>query len=265
MQEELGGAVTHTTKSLVAHGAFANDVEALRRMREFFDFLPLSNRGTLWHATTFDLHQNASCNAHAGARACNGTCGSGASPFSPLVRVVPPWADKPPSRYTHDSPSRYCDMLEGVVPTDPNIPYDMKMVMRNVADEGTLFEVMPDAAKNIVVGFARLNGQTVGMVGNEPMELAGCLDINSSVKVCICVVSVGVSLWRKRLVCVHGTFQHRKKTPHFTRRCCREFCLITAIVCSVAELPGRAIRSVLRRVQHPAGDVRGRAGLPAGH
>jgi propionyl-CoA carboxylase beta chain len=51
------------------------------------------------------------------------------------------------------------------------------------SDENTLFEVMPDAAKNIVVGFARLNGATVGMVGNEPMELAGCLDINSSIKV----------------------------------------------------------------------------------
>jgi acetyl-CoA carboxylase carboxyltransferase component len=76
-------------------------------------------------------------------------------------------------------------MLESVVPTDPNTPYDMKMVMKNVADEGTLFEVMPDAARNIVVGFARLNGHTVGMVGNEPMELAGCLDINSSIKVCV--------------------------------------------------------------------------------
>jgi hypothetical protein len=110
-------------------------------------------------------------------RACVRVCVSSAAP----VPRGP--ADKPPVRYTADSPTRYCDMLESVVPTDPNTPYDMKQVMQCVADEGTLFEVMPDAARNLVVGFARLNGQTVGMVGNEPMELAGCLDINSSVKV----------------------------------------------------------------------------------
>jgi propionyl-CoA carboxylase beta chain len=70
-----------------------------------------------------------------------------------------------------------------MVPTDPNVPYDMKAVIRATVDESSLFEIMPDCAKNIVVGFARLDGNVVGVVGNQPMELAGCLDIDSSVKV----------------------------------------------------------------------------------
>jgi len=59
----------------------------------------------------------------------------------------------------------------------------MKYCIQNVVDDGDFFEIMPDFAKNIVVGFGRLDGKTVGVVGNQPMELAGCLDIDSSVKV----------------------------------------------------------------------------------
>ena len=55
--------------------------------------------------------------------------------------------------------------------------------MKSIVDEEHFFEVMPDYAKNIIVGFARMDGHTVGIVGNQPMELAGCLDIDSSVKV----------------------------------------------------------------------------------
>eukprot|EP01138_Halocafeteria_seosinensis_P002382 gb/GECG01002439.1/.p1 GENE.gb/GECG01002439.1/~~gb/GECG01002439.1/.p1 ORF type:complete len:554 (+),score=67.46 gb/GECG01002439.1/:1-1662(+) len=83
---------------------------------------------------------------------------------------------------TDDSRHRKCEKLRRMVPTDPNVPYDIKSIMEEVADKRELFEIMPDYAKNIVVGFARMEGQTVGMVGNQPMELAGCLDINSSVK-----------------------------------------------------------------------------------
>ncbi len=82
----------------------------------------------------------------------------------------------------NDSATRSCDMLEGLVPTDPNVPYDMKVVVREVLDERNFFEIMPDYAKNIIVGFGRMDGRTVGVVGNQPMELAGCLDIDSSVK-----------------------------------------------------------------------------------
>jgi len=69
-----------------------------------------------------------------------------------------------------------------IVPTDPNVPYDMKLVIRETLDKGGFFEVQPDFAKNIVVGFGRMEGRTVGVVGNNPIELAGVLDIDSSTK-----------------------------------------------------------------------------------
>ena len=83
---------------------------------------------------------------------------------------------------TGDPGARDCPSLEQVVPTDPNVPYDMKLVLREVLDLGELFEIQPDHAKNIVVGFGRMEGRTVGVVGNQPMELAGCLDIDASSK-----------------------------------------------------------------------------------
>lgn len=90
--------------------------------------------------------------------------------------------EKPPTVKTDDSPTRLCPALTHIIPADPNTPYDMNEVIKQVVDEGNMFEIMPNFAKNIIVGFARLNGKPVGVVANQPTELAGCLDINSSVK-----------------------------------------------------------------------------------
>ncbi|RLN45255.1 hypothetical protein BBJ29_002529 [Phytophthora kernoviae] len=133
-QEELGGASTHTKTSGVAHCAFDNDVEAIREMRRFFDFLPLNNK------------------------------------------------EKPPVRKSDDDRNRSVPTLESIVPPDPNVPYNMKDIIHQIVDSFDFFEIMPDYAKNIIVGFGRMEGRVVGIVANQPMELAGCLDINSSVK-----------------------------------------------------------------------------------
>lgn len=133
-KEELGGAYTHTTKSGVAHLALDSDIEALRAMRELFDFLPLSNRAETEH------------------------------------------------RPTTDSPDRECLLLDSIIPSDPAATYDMKKVVHSVVDNEDFFELMPDYAKNIIIGFGRLDGKTVGVVANQPLEKAGCLDINASVK-----------------------------------------------------------------------------------
>ncbi|HMI41666.1 MAG TPA: carboxyl transferase domain-containing protein, partial [Sphingomicrobium sp.] len=133
-QDELGGAVTHTTKSGVADVAFKNDIDALLATREFFDFLPLSNR-----------HEQ-------------------------------------PTRPTEDPVDRLEDSLDTLVPPSAATPYDMHELIRKVADEGDFFELMPAHAANIIVGFCRIEGRTVGVVANQPTVLAGCLDINSSKK-----------------------------------------------------------------------------------
>src|SRR5690606_3579012 len=133
-QEQLGGAITHTTKSSVADNAFENDVEALAQTRRLFDFLPLSNR------------------------------------------------EKPPVRETWDPITRQEASLDTLVPPNPNKPYDMKELIEKVVDEGDFFEIQPNFARNILTGFARIGGQTVGIVANQPMVLAGCLDIDSSRK-----------------------------------------------------------------------------------
>lgn len=75
-----------------------------------------------------------------------------------------------------------CVCIRYLVPDDPNVPYDMLSVVRKVVDEGDVFEIMPDYAKNIICGFARMEGRTVGIVANNPGHLAGCLDIDSSIK-----------------------------------------------------------------------------------
>jgi propionyl-CoA carboxylase beta chain len=133
-QEELGGAITHTTRSSVADLAFANDIEALHQTRRFFDFLPLNNR------------------------------------------------EPPPARPTLDPPDRAELALDTLVPLHPNTPYDMKELIERVVDEGDFFELQPAFARNLIIGFARLQGRTVGIVANQPMVLAGCLDIDSSRK-----------------------------------------------------------------------------------
>mmetsp|Transcript_23488 Transcript_23488/g.25715 ORF Transcript_23488/g.25715 Transcript_23488/m.25715 type:complete len:541 (-) Transcript_23488:146-1768(-) len=133
-QEELGGAETHTSISGVAHGAFENDVVALRALREFYDFLPLNNK-------------------------------------SPV-----------PVKSTSDTRDRKEEALRYMVPDDSNQPYDMLSVVKKVVDEGNVFEVMPNFAKNIICGFARMEGRTVGIVANNPGHLAGVLDIDASIK-----------------------------------------------------------------------------------
>lgn len=133
-QEELGGAITHTTRSGVADEAFENDVEALLRTRRFMAYLPASNR------------------------------------------------DNPPMVPTDDPVDRVELSLETLVPESATKPYDMKELIVKLADEGEFFELQPDYARNIVIGFIRMDGATIGVVANQPMVLAGCLDIESARK-----------------------------------------------------------------------------------
>ncbi|MEX2617958.1 MAG: acyl-CoA carboxylase subunit beta [Alphaproteobacteria bacterium] len=132
--EDLGGAVTHTTKSSVADLAFDNDVETLLQLRRFMSFLPSSNR------------------------------------------------EKPPVLPTDDPHDRAEISLDTLAPVNPNLPYDIKELIVKIVDEGDFFELQPDYAGNIVIGLARMEGSTIGIVANQPMVLAGCLDIASSRK-----------------------------------------------------------------------------------
>ncbi|MEK7456124.1 MAG: acyl-CoA carboxylase subunit beta [Pseudomonadota bacterium] len=133
-QEELGGAITHTTKSGVADVAFENDIEALLAVRDFVDFLPASNKEPV------------------------------------------------PERPSADPWDRLEDSLDTLIPANANQPYDMHELIRKVVDEGDFFEVQPAHAGNILCGFGRIEGKTVGIIANQPMVLAGVLDINSSKK-----------------------------------------------------------------------------------
>lgn len=81
-----------------------------------------------------------------------------------------------------DPPDRDVPVLDGVVPLESTAAYDMTDVILGIVDSREFFEIMPKYARNIIVGFGRLNGQTVGIVGNQPKVAAGCLDINASVK-----------------------------------------------------------------------------------
>jgi propionyl-CoA carboxylase beta chain len=132
--EELGGAVSHSTKSGVADRAFENDVEALAMVRRLVNYLPPNNR------------------------------------------------EKPPVRPTADSAERLDHSLDTLVPDSPNKAYDIKELILKVVDDTDFFELQPDYAKNIVTGFARMEGSTVGIVANQPLVLAGCLDIKSAIK-----------------------------------------------------------------------------------
>jgi len=87
-----------------------------------------------------------------------------------------------PFHPTEDDPVRRDKRLRDLVPENPNRPYDMKELIHGVVDEGYLYEVQRDFAANIIVGFARLGGRAVGIVANQPAHLAGCLDIDASVK-----------------------------------------------------------------------------------
>ena len=132
--EELGGAISHTTKSGVADLAFENDVEALLMLRRLYNYLPLNNR------------------------------------------------EKAPVRRGGDPADRMDMSLDTLVPDNANKPYDMKELIVKTLDDGDFFELQPEYAKNILIGFGRMEGQTVGIVANQPLVLAGCLDIKSSIK-----------------------------------------------------------------------------------
>ena len=90
--------------------------------------------------------------------------------------------EEPPFVATTDSPTRLTPELSDLVPTNPNQPYDMKEMIRAVADDNSFFELQEEFARNIVIGYIRLNGKTIGVVANQPLALAGTLDINASVK-----------------------------------------------------------------------------------
>ena len=133
-QQELGGAEVHTKVSGVAHLSFENDIEALFELRNFINYLPLSNK------------------------------------------------DVSPIRKSDDPPNRLVLSLDQAVPLESSAAYDMKEIITAIVDEADFFEIMPNYARNMIVGFARMSGRTVGIVANQPKVAAGCLDINSSVK-----------------------------------------------------------------------------------
>ncbi len=132
--EELGGAITHASKSGVAHFACENEVECLQYIRKLFSFIPSNNM------------------------------------------------DDPPRVQSRDDVNRREKALDSIIPENPNKPYDMKQVIKLVVDDGDFLEVHELYAENIVVGFARLGGMSVGIVANQPNVLAGVLDIDSSKK-----------------------------------------------------------------------------------
>ena len=90
--------------------------------------------------------------------------------------------EKPPLRPSGDEPTRLDYSLDTLVPDNANQPYDMRELILKVVDDGDFFELQPEYAQNILIGFARMAGRSVGIVANNPMVLAGCLDIRSSIK-----------------------------------------------------------------------------------
>jgi len=132
--EELGGAVSHATKSGVAHFAAENEAECLEMVRELLSYIPQNN------------------------------------------------LEMPPYEKPDDDPARQDGVLATIIPDLPTKPYDIKDVVRAVVDDNHFFEVAPLYAQNLVVGFARLNGHSIGIVGNQPKALAGVLDIAASTK-----------------------------------------------------------------------------------
>jgi propionyl-CoA carboxylase beta subunit len=90
--------------------------------------------------------------------------------------------EDPPRQETQDPAERRDEALNGLVPVEPDKPYDIKEIIHRVVDDGYFLEVHTHFAQNLVIGFARLGGQSVGIVANQPAALAGCLDINASVK-----------------------------------------------------------------------------------
>jgi propionyl-CoA carboxylase beta chain len=133
-KEELGGAMTHNSKSGVAHFVAADDRHCLQLTRELLSFIPSNN------------------------------------------------LDDPPFFATEDPSTRTDPSLNSAVPETPTQPYDIRDIIHKVVDDSNFFEVQPFFAPNIVIGFSRLGGRSVGIVANQPAFLAGVLDIDASVK-----------------------------------------------------------------------------------
>lgn len=133
-KESLGGAITHASKSGVAHFATDDDKHCLLMIRELLSFLPSNN------------------------------------------------LDDAPLTPTKDSPTRVEEKLNTLIPDSSKKPYDMKELIKLVVDEGYFLECHEHYAKNIIVGFSRLNGRSIGIIANQPQILAGCLDIDASKK-----------------------------------------------------------------------------------
>ena len=90
--------------------------------------------------------------------------------------------EKAPTKNTRDSLDRECNILDSIIPNDPSLPYDINEVIEEVLDDGAFLEIQAEFAPNIVIGYGRLGGNTVGIIGNQPKYLAGCLDIDASIK-----------------------------------------------------------------------------------
>jgi propionyl-CoA carboxylase beta chain len=131
--EELGGAMTHSSKSGVSHFASANEVEAIQTIRSLITYMP----------------QNC---------------------------------EEETPRLDYESSNEKREKLNAIIPANPNQPYDIREVIAEVIDNDTFLEVHKNFAENIVVGFARLGGRSIGIVANQPAVLAGVLDIHSSTK-----------------------------------------------------------------------------------
>ncbi len=132
--EDLGGALTHASKSGVAHFAMENEIECFEGIKRLLSYIPQNN------------------------------------------------VDDVPRVESGDDTTRMDKELDDLVPENPNKPYDMKTVVRKIVDNGDFFEIHELYAQNLIVGFARLGGQSVGIVANQPSVLAGVLDIESSLK-----------------------------------------------------------------------------------
>jgi acetyl-CoA carboxylase carboxyltransferase component len=132
--ESLGGAMTHNTKSGVAHFACDGDAQAIEMIKELLSYLPANNMED------------------------------------------PPYVD------TSDDPNRIAPELDAIIPEDPRKSYDMRQVILSIVDNGRILEPHYHYARNIIVCFARLNGRVIGIIANQPMHLAGCLDVNASDK-----------------------------------------------------------------------------------
>ncbi len=135
--EELGGAISHATKSGVCHFACDSDAQAIELIKKLLSYLPLSNRE----------------------------------------------GETPPFVESSDEPDRIDPALDTIIPEEPNKVYNMRDVIQSIVDNGEILEPHYHYAQNAIICFARLNGRAIGVIANQSMHLAGCLDVNASDKI----------------------------------------------------------------------------------